>query len=394
MYKQFLSELETSRHKLLNVVRTNQDVTFIRLFGNIGDDLIYAGIRQLLRDIPYREISVRNIANESGSLAIIAGGGSWCSAFHLLPSYLKAIEQRFQSVVVYPSSFDISVDSVRESLQHTKAIVFARELESYQRIRDLCHTELAHDCAFFFDFSPFQRQGHGVLNTFRTDPEAVPFTLPVNNNDISVTCETLDEWLWTIARYDTIQTDRTHVTIAAAMLGKQVKYRPSNYHKLPGIVQFALSEFPVVGLESGLGSTSAVAPIPLPVSDEVSRAESWSSDSQDVGRKLAKLVPAGSSVILVDDGKLELDLAELISRHIIPFTERAGVYFGPPQDDATAVKEMKRLLEIRPTIVAFAWPAFWWLQSYPELRKYLELTFPCVHRDELLIAFDLRCRGL
>src|SRR5205823_10070645 len=118
-----------------------------------------------------------------------------------------------------------------------KALIFARENESYAQIRNLCRAELAHDAAFFFDYSPYQRRGQGTLNAFRTDPEALPLGLPPDNNDISVTCQTLDEWLWTIARHDTIRTDRTHVTIAAALLGKRVRFRPSNYHKLPAIVE-------------------------------------------------------------------------------------------------------------------------------------------------------------
>ncbi len=392
MYERFLRELEASRHKLLDVVPRDTEVTFIRLFGNVGDDLIYAGIRQLLREIPYSEISVRRIAEASGDFAIVAGGGSWCSSFHLMPGFLKEIEQRFKSVVVFPSSFDVTVDAVQESLQNSKALFFARELESYERIRALCNADLAHDCAFFFDFSAYRRQGNGVLNTFRTDPEAVPFVLPPNNNDISVTCESLDEWLWTIARFETIQTDRTHITIAAAMLGKQVKYRSSNYHKLQGIVQFALTEFPVAALESATPSVPLYTPSRSRKSDESSSAESWSSDSQHVGRELAGLVPAGSSIVLVDDDKL--DLPDLVDRHVIPFLERAGIYYGPPPDDETAVRELKRLLEIRPAVVAFAWPAFWWLTSYPELSKYLETTFPCVHRDHTLIAFDLRTTGI
>jgi hypothetical protein len=35
------------------------------------------------------------------------------------------------------------------------------------------------------------------------------------------------------------------VMIAAAMLGKKVRYRPSSYHKVPEIAGFALEGFPV-----------------------------------------------------------------------------------------------------------------------------------------------------
>ena len=236
-------ELAATAELLRDAVGDTTDVTVVRSWGNRGDDLIYAGIRRLLRDYPYRECDIRRLdQTQAGKTAIVTGGGSWCKPFHAIPEMLPAIEARFSRVIVFPSSFDTEVPVVREALSRTGAVVFARERESYEQIRHLCDARLAHDTAFFFDFSPYRPGFHqGVLNAFRLDAEAPGTPIPEDNRDISSECETLDEWLWAISRHDLIRTDRAHVALAAAMLGKTVECRPSSYHKVPGIVRYSLS---------------------------------------------------------------------------------------------------------------------------------------------------------
>ena len=147
------------------------------------------------------------------------------------------------------------------ALSRTRAVVFARERESYRQIRTVCNARLAHDAAFYFDFAPWRREGRGTLNAWRTDSESSQrHPLPADNVDISVACETLDEWLWTISRHTLVRTDRAHVLIAAALLGKRVEYRASSYHKVPGIATFALGGFPVRRLDE---PSSPPAPAPL-----------------------------------------------------------------------------------------------------------------------------------
>ncbi|MGE0129565.1 MAG: polysaccharide pyruvyl transferase family protein [Blastocatellales bacterium] len=243
------AEIEKSRAKLLNAIASASDITFIRSYGNIGDHLIFAGTRRLLSGVRYKEESIRNLSGAGGDLALISGGGAWCGPYHNTPKYLPMVEKKFRRVIVLPSSFDVSVESVREALAKTRALVFARERVSYEQIRGLCQADLAHDCAFFFDFDPYRQTGAGLLNAYRTDIEAVPRNLPAGNNDVSSTCESLDEWLWTISRHEVIKTDRAHVMIAAAMMGKQVFYRSSCYHKLPAIAEFALRSLPVARVE-------------------------------------------------------------------------------------------------------------------------------------------------
>lgn len=247
--------IEESRRKLraaISEVSAGGDLTFVHSYGNIGDELIYAGTRQLLKGMRYKEVSARKKLREtSGHTAIMSGGGDWCHAFHSFdPRVFAALEKRFENVILLPTTFDPSVPLVRYVLKNTKGLIFARERESYRRIKNLCDADIAHDTAFFFDYAPYKQKGEGLLNAYRIDPETAraegtDAMLPPDNNDISMTCESLDEWLWTISRHEVIHTDRAHVMIAGVMMGKRVEYRASNYFKVPAIAEYSLSEFPI-----------------------------------------------------------------------------------------------------------------------------------------------------
>jgi len=246
--------LERSRQELLAAIGEHPDLVLVRGVGNHGDELIWAGTRRLLEGHVYREVGIDDVAAARGHTALISGSGAFCQPFHeLLPHVLAIAEMRFERVVVLPSSFDTSVDAVREALRRSQALVFARERESFRRIQSLCAARLAHDCAFFFDYEPFRddRAASDTLSAFRTDREASGERLPPpDNDDISLTAGSLDRWLRRIGAHQLIRTDRAHVMIAAAMLGKTVEFAPSSYFKVPAIADYALREFPVTPLAS------------------------------------------------------------------------------------------------------------------------------------------------
>jgi GT2 family glycosyltransferase/exopolysaccharide biosynthesis predicted pyruvyltransferase EpsI len=245
-----LSAIESSRRAILDEIGDPPDLTLVRGLGSLGDELIWAGTRELLSDRIYREIDLDSLCRASGDTVLLSGGGALCRPYHeWMPRALAVATIRFERVIVLPSSFDPAEDEVRETLARTPATVFARERESHRRIQSLCDTRLAHDCAFFFDFAPYRREGSGTLNAFRTDREADrPGPLPPNNDDISLTAPGLEQWLETIAAHELVRTDRAHVMIAAALLGKRVEFAPSSYHKVTAIAEYALAEFPVVPL--------------------------------------------------------------------------------------------------------------------------------------------------
>ena len=244
---QHLERVERSRQEILQAIGEPGELVFVRGHGNNGDELIWAGARELLSGLSYREVGVDELSGTNGDTAVICGGGAFCHAFHeLMPHVLAVAELRFERVIVMPSSLDTSVAVVREALARTKATVFARELDSYGQIGSLCDARLAHDTSFFFDLQPYRQAGAGILHAFRTDAETSgERPLPPDNDDISITIATLDGWLARIARHASVQTDRAHVMIAAALLGKEVEYAPGSYFKVPAIAEYALPDFPV-----------------------------------------------------------------------------------------------------------------------------------------------------
>src|ERR1700728_2415002 len=183
MQKSHEEEVEDSRDVLLRAIGEPEDLTFIRLYGNRGDELIYAGTRQLLARRFYKEVSVTDLGGVSGHTAVVAGCGGWCGPYRDMVTHLPVIETKFERVIIMPSSFDVSVPSVRSTLASTKALVFARERKSFDDIGRLCDAKIAYDCAFFFDYRPYLRHGEGCLVSYRNDAESVFGGVPEGNHD-------------------------------------------------------------------------------------------------------------------------------------------------------------------------------------------------------------------
>jgi hypothetical protein len=80
----------------------------------------------------------------------------------------------------------------------------------------------------------------------------------------------------------------------------------------------------------------------------------------------------------------------LTDRRAIPFLEQDGQYWGRPEDDETAIRELERLRLAGPAFLAVGWPAFWWLDFYTAWHRHLRSNFRCVLENERLVVFDLR----
>ena len=118
-------------------------------------------------------------------------------------------------------------------------------------------------------------------------------------------------------------------------------------------------------------------------------ADEWWWQLSQAMTDLAGLIPRGSTFILVDDAHWG-GLTELNGSRVIPFLEKNGRYWGPPDSDETAWRELERMRQAGARCIAFAWPSFWWLQHYREFYQQLRARFRCVLENERLVVFSLK----
>lgn len=115
---------------------------------------------------------------------------------------------------------------------------------------------------------------------------------------------------------------------------------------------------------------------------------SWETRLGMVQGQLLKLTSAGERILLVDDGQLGLS-ADWNGRLILPFLERDGGYWGPPDDDAHALRELDRMIASGLRWIVIAWPCFWWLDRYWRLRDRLAGSYPCRVDSPHVVAYEL-----
>jgi hypothetical protein len=102
---------------------------------------------------------------------------------------------------------------------------------------------------------------------------------------------------------------------------------------------------------------------------------------------LTRLIPLAQPFILVDDEQVRSTLPHA---RAIPFLEKNGEYWGPPADNATAIRELERLRRTGARYIAFTWPAFWWTEHYGEFYRHLCEKFRRVLKDDRVLVFDLQ----
>ncbi|HXT39939.1 MAG TPA: class I SAM-dependent methyltransferase [Candidatus Angelobacter sp.] len=104
---------------------------------------------------------------------------------------------------------------------------------------------------------------------------------------------------------------------------------------------------------------------------------------QDIERHL----PLAEWFVLVDEEQIR---SRLPHKHALPFLQRAGMYWGPPPDDATAIQELEQLRKTGASRMVFVWSCFWWLEHYSALNRHLRERFPVSLSNERVLIFDLR----
>lgn len=226
-------------------------IDFFRFPGNYGDSLIWHGTKKLLSLLNISENYVELGSQQKHETLFIDGGGNFVNYYNDVHDFLVKKSHLYTNIIILPHTIfgerQIDVlNNIRGNLT-----VFCREKISASFVNGglkYGKSYLWHDCAFYNSFEQ-NLTGEGILQAFRTDKESVNKELPNSNKDISYNGyakKPLNEFLDTLSRYKRIDTDRLHVAIGAALLGKDVRLFPNSYYKNKAVYEYSLTRFPKV----------------------------------------------------------------------------------------------------------------------------------------------------
>jgi SAM-dependent methyltransferase len=121
---------------------------------------------------------------------------------------------------------------------------------------------------------------------------------------------------------------------------------------------------------------------------DLSSPERWLQSLQLAQEDILKIIPSGSSFILVNEDQWGPEQT-FPGRRTYPFLEKNGQYWGPPPEDVTAIAELQRLRVSGAGFIVFAWPSFWWFKHYSGFCQHLHDSFPCLLDNERVVIFSL-----
>jgi exopolysaccharide biosynthesis predicted pyruvyltransferase EpsI len=272
--------------------------------GNAGDALIASGAYKLLEDAGLKfEMVDPNTFDAKGKTVIYAGGGNLVGIYPEAREFFLRFHRNAGRLILLPHTVAGNEDLL-EALGGNVTL-FARERISYGHLRkyaEKAEVFIDHDLALHLDPDDFlnrpiaglpkaivkklrykylDREISGTVpqprlmlrnslfelrttglgrtavgNFFREDIEASGKGIPEGNADLSkiyehgtrnryLTDYTTSRLLRYIDKFPLVRTDRLHICIAAALLGKEVEFYPNSYFKCRAVYEYSLrSRFP------------------------------------------------------------------------------------------------------------------------------------------------------
>jgi hypothetical protein len=264
--------------------------------GNAGDALIHVATLALLArlGLPVRYIVDDAALDPAGKTIVVAGGGNLVPGYREAAGFLERVHARARRVLVLPST--IRGNQALLGALGPNVQLVCREAVSFAHVgrfatRAGCH--LDHDLALSLDARallerppPFPWRAvaaagwrgraravvaelaarglprREVLRCFRLDAERAGPPPPPGNRDLPALLEppaghpAAAQWsahrlLAILDRAAVVHTDRLHVAIGAALLGKRVRLHPGCYDKNRSVYEHSLrARFPSVSFHA------------------------------------------------------------------------------------------------------------------------------------------------
>lgn len=248
-------EFENLADRFVSTIR-RRPVVFVVNPGNWGDALIREGAECFLRhyqidyvsvhlkDFEKRRIDLNDLKKRIGHddpVMVYNGCGAFTHHYSSLVTRVQRLAMHFSSVMLMPSTIntDLQLDRFPSDTH-----VFVRD--RYESQAALPHSLFCHDMAFFLALAgrpPKKSVGY----FFRQDREA-PLGIPdipneIENRDLSKfgkSQDPIDGFVRAIADCEVIYTNRLHVGIASALLGRKTFLSGNDYFKIRAIFESSI----------------------------------------------------------------------------------------------------------------------------------------------------------
>jgi exopolysaccharide biosynthesis predicted pyruvyltransferase EpsI len=273
-----------------------EHIVYVPNGGNAGDSFIAQATYQFFEQIGL-EYEIGNQSEQySDRVIVFGGGGNLVTPYNNGIAFLRRNLGHWKQLIILPHTIRAYEDVLAQF--EANCYVFCREKASYEFVRRHAASAsvfLSHDLAISCDFSTTRRQMRerwmpdlfnrtlfirdlkrllrivhhtlrvvgrtNELNAFRTDIEKTVLSLPSGNFDISqgfaaddmLPSSSLHATYWMMAfidRFSVVRTNRLHVAIMAAMLGKELHLYDNSYGKVRDVFVHSLrARFPNVRWE-------------------------------------------------------------------------------------------------------------------------------------------------
>jgi exopolysaccharide biosynthesis predicted pyruvyltransferase EpsI len=254
--------------------------------GNAGDNLIAAATSQYFerKKIAHATVADPDAFDPAGKIVCYGGGGNLVAAYRDARNFLLRSHRSADHIIVLPHTIDQNDDLL--SAFGANVTLICREMRSYEhcrRVATRARVCVADDMAFAIRPFPLvgrrakplasadpdvqagllaaynsviaDRHPEQCLSVWRGDCEAHPGRDRPARNDISALFSVPFEkglpsmvasaqfLLRVIMRFSAVRTDRLHVAIAGALLGKRVELYAGSYYKNRAVYDFSLRRF-------------------------------------------------------------------------------------------------------------------------------------------------------
>ena len=254
----------TNNYQELNMIDflskyKNKKIYYKPNSGNGGDALIAEGTYQLMDKLGLNyEILKKDIPLEN-KIIFYGGGGNLVKMYAFARNFLQKYYKN-NTIVILPHTINGNEDLLKDFEDNVKVI--CREKYSYDHVhkhlKNKNNVYLSKDMAFYLDVSKYNKNinnNNKTLNYFRNDGEKTKISHinKKDNQDLSALInydssmlnkelvnKTTYEILDNIYKYDIVNTDRLHGSIAGSLLNKKTTLYTNSYYKNKAVFEYSI----------------------------------------------------------------------------------------------------------------------------------------------------------